>query len=60
MNTLVRLGNGYEKGSGANYSPVDLKALRLKYLLGDGEYLIDIDNDGDVAVNGKILSNDLQ
>lgn len=59
VNTLVRLGNGYEKDSGALYKPVSLRGLQIKYALGQGEYLIDCDDSGNVAVNGKVLSNNL-
>ena len=59
VNTLVRLGNGYAKNSGANYKPVNLRLARFRYSLGPGQYLIDINDGGDVKLNGKVLSDDL-
>lgn len=59
VNTLVRLGNGFAKNSNANYKPVNLRLSRFRYSLGPGQYLIDINDCGDIKLNGKELSNDL-
>lgn len=60
VNTLVRLGNGYAKNSNANYKPVNLRLSHFRYSLGAGQYLIDVSDCGDVHLNGKELSNDLE
>lgn len=59
VNTLVRLGNGYAKNSNANYKPVKLGLARFRYSLGPGQFLIDVSDCGDVTLNGKELSNNL-
>lgn len=59
VNTLVRLGNGYAKNSGANYKPVKLSLRHFRYSLGAGEFLIDVSDCGDVKLNGKELSDNL-
>ena len=59
VNTLVRLGNGYGKDSGANYKPVELGLAHFRYSLGTGQYLIDVSDCGDVKLNGKVLSDNL-
>lgn len=59
VNTLVRLGNGFAKNSNANYKPVNLRLTRFRYSLGPGQYLIDLNDCGDIKLNGKELSNDL-
>jgi hypothetical protein len=60
VNTLVRLGNGYAPNSNANYKPVNLQISHFRYSLGDGQYLIDVTDCGDVNLNGHALSNNLQ
>lgn len=57
VNTLVRLGNGYEQGSGANYSPFNINSKQFKFLLGNGEYFVQVDQTGNVAVNGNVLGS---
>jgi hypothetical protein len=37
---LVRLGNGYESGSGALYGPVKLDPISLSFKLGSKEYFV--------------------
>lgn len=59
VNTLVRLGNGYAKNSNANYKPVNLQLNHFRYSLGAGEFLIDVSDCGDVNLNGKELSDNL-
>lgn len=55
VNTLVRLGNGYAKNSGAHYKPVAVEPLKLRYSLGDDEYIIEVHDCGDIHVNGKSI-----
>jgi hypothetical protein len=38
VNTFVRLGDGYQQGSGANYGPAKLNPFDLSFVLGSGEY----------------------
>lgn len=59
VNTLVRLGNGYAKNSNANYKPVNLHISHFRYSLGPGQFLIDVSDCGDVKLNGKELSDNL-
>jgi hypothetical protein len=59
VNTLVRLGNGYAPNSNANYKPVNLQISHFRYSLGAGQYLIDVSDCGDISLNGKELSNNL-
>jgi hypothetical protein len=59
VNTLVRLGNGFAKNSNANYKPVNLRLSHFRYSLGPGQYLVDVSDCGDIKLNGKELSNDL-
>jgi len=54
VDTLVRLGNGFEEGSGANYKPVALAPLKLRYSLGPKEFIIEV-SDSCVKVNGKVI-----
>jgi len=35
VNTLVRLGNGLAIDNGANYKPISVKPLTVRYTLGD-------------------------
>lgn len=41
VDTLVRLGDGYDEGSGANYQGISLNPLALSFKLGDGEFFVD-------------------
>lgn len=56
VNTLVRLGNGDGDKYGANYKPVNLVPLKVRYTLGPNEYIIEITDCGDVKVNGNSLT----
>jgi hypothetical protein len=60
VNTLVRLGNGFAKNSNVNYKPVNLQISHFRYNLGQGQYLIDVSDCGDVDLNGHQLSDNLQ
>ena len=42
MNTLVRLGDGYQAGSGANYGPVSITPFVISLNLGPGEYMVTV------------------
>ena len=57
VNTLVRLGNGYEEGSGAHYKPIAVEPLKLRYTLGDDEYIIEISDCCDIKINGKAIGH---
>jgi hypothetical protein len=52
VNTFVRLGNGYAPGSGALYDPVKIDPLVLSLQLGEGEYIVTINEDGTITVIG--------
>ena len=59
INTFVRLGNGYEEGSGANYDPVDIEPFIVSLALGPDEYMVVVNADGTVTVTGNVdLYND--
>ena len=53
INTFVRLGNGYEEGSGANYDPVDIDPFVVTLALGPDEYMVVVNEDGTVTVTGN-------
>ncbi len=57
VNTLVRLGDGNGKRIGANYKPVALKPLILRYNLGPGEVVIEFVDCYDIKVNGKNIND---
>ena len=52
VNTFVRLGNGYAAGSGALYDPVKVDPLVLSLQLGEGEFIVTINEDGTITVIG--------
>ena len=57
VNTFVRLGDGYETGSGALYGPVKIDPFVISLQLGEGEYMITINEDGTITViNGPTAS----
>mgnify|MGYP000918867598 FL=1 len=56
VNTLVRLGDGNGKKYGANYRPVAVKPLILRYNLGPGETVIEFTDCYDIKVNGKNIN----
>lgn len=58
VNTLVRLGNGDGDKYGANYKPVNLEPLKVRYTLGPNEYIIEVSDCGDVKVNGHSLTEE--
>lgn len=52
VNTFVRLGNGYAQGSEALYDPVKVDPLVLSLQLGEGEFIVTINEDGTITVVG--------
>ena len=58
VNTLVRLGNGLAPG--ANYNPVAVKPLSVRYKLGDSEVIVDFTDCEDIKVNGKSIFYDCE
>ena len=48
MNTFVRLGNGYDENIDTLYDPVDIQPFVISLRLTHGEFLIEIDENGDV------------
>jgi len=55
VNTLVRLGDGDGKKIGANYKPIAVRPLKLKYSLGANEVVIDFTDSWDIKINGKCI-----
>jgi len=53
INTFVRLGNGYEEGSGANYDPVNIDPFVVTLALGPDEYMVVVNEDGTISVTGN-------
>ena len=53
INTFVRLGNGYEEGSGANYDPVNIDPFVVTLALGPDEYMVVVNEDGTITVTGN-------
>ena len=53
INTFVRLGNGFEEGSGANYDPVNIDPFVVTLDLGPDEYMVVVNEDGTVTVTGN-------
>ena len=56
VNTLVRLGNGLALKHGANYNPVAIRPLVVRYHLNDEEVNIDFTDSDDIKINGKSLA----
>lgn len=54
INTFVRLGNGYEAGSGANYDPVNIDPFIVSLALGPDEYMVVVNADGTITVTGNL------
>jgi len=53
INTFVRLGNGFEEGSGAHYDPVNIDPFIVTLALGPDEYMVVVNADGTVTVTGN-------
>ena len=58
VNTFVRLGNGYGAGSEALYEPVKIDPLVLSLQLGEGEFIVTINEDGTITVVGDVNSDE--
>ena len=56
VNTFVRLGNGYSKDIQTPYSPVDIDPFIISLRLKHGEYLIEMDEDGNFRINGQLIN----
>ena len=56
VNTLVRLGNGLALKEGANYNPVAVKPLKVRYQLDEHEVIIDFTDCDDIKINGKSVN----
>lgn len=54
INTFVRLGNGFEEGSGANYDPVNIDPFIVSLELGPDEYMVVVNADGTITVTGNL------
>jgi hypothetical protein len=54
INTFVRLGNGFEAGSGANYDPVNIDPFIVSLELGPDEYMVVVNADGTITVTGNL------
>ena len=52
VNTFVRLGNGYSEDIETPYSPVDIDPFIISLRLSVGEFLIEMDEDGNFQVTG--------
>ena len=53
INTFVRLGNGYEEGSGANYDPVNIDPFIVTLAMGPDEFMVVVNEDGTITVTGN-------
>lgn len=56
VNTLVRLGNGLALKQGANYKPVAVKPLKVRYTLADHDVIVDFTDCDDIKINGKSIN----
>lgn len=54
INTFVRLGNGFEEGSGANYDPVNIDPFVVTLALGPDEFMVVVNADGTITVTGNL------
>ena len=54
----MRLGNGYEKDIETPYSPVNVQPFIISLRLAHGEFLIEMDEDGNFKVNGDIINTE--
>lgn len=55
VETLVRLGNGFEKDSGAHYGRVKVEPVNFSFKLGDGEFFVNTNELGELQVNGHVV-----
>ena len=54
----MRLGNGFDKDIETPYSPVNIQPFIISLRLAHGEYLIEMDENGQFRVNGKLIGAD--
>ena len=59
VNTFVRLGNGYSKDIETPYSPVNIDPFIISLRLSQGEFLIEMDDEGNLIVNGNNMTIDM-
>ena len=52
VDSFVRLGNGYAPDSGQLYDPVDIEPFIVNMALAPNEYMVTIDEDGEINVTG--------
>lgn len=55
VNTLVRLGDGDGIKLGANYKPVDVRPIILRFSLGPDEVILEYTDSWDITINGKCI-----
>ena len=60
INTFVRLGNGYSEDIQTPYSPVNIDPFIISLRLKHGEYLIEMDEDGNFRINGELINVDTE
>ena len=60
INTFVRLGNGYSEDIQTPYSPVDIEPFIISLRLKQGEFLIEMDEDGNFRINGELVNVDTE
>jgi hypothetical protein len=59
VNTFVRLGNGYEKDVTTSlYDPVSINPFIISLRLSFGEFLIELDEDGNFLLDGKMITTE--
>ena len=54
--TMVRLGNGYSSNIRTNYDPFDVDPFILSLKIGDDEKFIQLDEFGNLRVNGQVAN----
>lgn len=51
----MRLGDGDGMKSGANYKPIDIRPLQLRFSLGPDEVVLEYTDSWDIKINGKCI-----
>ena len=59
VNTFVRLGNGYSQDVSTPYSPVNVDPFIISLRLSQGEFLIEMDDEGNFVVTGQNMTIDM-
>jgi len=57
VETLVRLGNGFQANSEAKYAGVQVDPVNLSFKLGEGEFFVDTNEKGELQVNGEVVAD---